>query len=89
MRPAASASMYPSMKDTLRFQQNRPNLQKKPGHHNPVTQLSDLLWQPGDPPAADPWLSVSRLLGVWLFHETFFGFILIAFPEHAITRPNL
>jgi hypothetical protein len=80
MRTAAPARMYASMKDTLRFQQNRQNLQKKPGHHNPATQLSDLLWQPGDPPAADPWLSVSRLLGVWFFHENFFVFISICVP---------
>jgi hypothetical protein len=66
-----------SIKNTSRFQQHRQNLQKKLGHHNPVTQLSNLLWQPGDPPAADPWLSVSRLLGVWLFHAYFFVFISI------------
>jgi hypothetical protein len=29
MRAAASVTMYPTMKDTLRFQQNREDLQKK------------------------------------------------------------
>jgi len=31
--------------------------------------IEDSLRQPGDPLAADPWLSVPRLLEVWLFHE--------------------
>jgi hypothetical protein len=41
---------------------------KKLCHLYPVTSFASLLWQPGDPPAADPWLSVTRLLGFWLFH---------------------
>ena len=30
--------------------------------------LSLVPWQPGYPPQADPQFSVSRLLGVWLYH---------------------
>jgi hypothetical protein len=40
---------------------------KKLCHLYPVTSFANSLWQPGDPPPADPWLSVTRLLGFWLF----------------------
>jgi hypothetical protein len=37
----------------------------------------------------DPWLSVSRLLGVWRFYEQLFLFlILFPLPECAINRPK-
>jgi hypothetical protein len=66
-----------------------PFYKKKLRHPYPVTQLAELLWQPGDPPAADPWLSVTRLLGVWRFHEQLsVSFTLFRFPEHAISKPE-
>jgi hypothetical protein len=40
---------------------------KKLCHLYPVTSFVSSLWQPGDPRPADPWLSVTRLLGFWLY----------------------
>jgi hypothetical protein len=73
MLGAAAAAKYPPPKK-MKYDSNKIHkfYKKKLGHQYPVTQLSKFLWQPGDPPAADPWLSVSRLLGVWRFMSKFF-----------------
>jgi len=49
---------------------------KKPDHPS--------LRQPGYPPSADPRLSVSRLLGIWLYH----GIIKKALKEDLAVSPK-
>jgi hypothetical protein len=59
---------------------------KKLRHLYPVTSFLSSLWQPGDPPSADPWLSVTRLLGFWLFRAQIL--INVFDSEYGIKRPQ-
>jgi hypothetical protein len=67
--------MYASMKDTLRFRQNRQNLQKKPGHQTrqPSFQIS----------SGNPAIRLRRTRGFPSPDYSGFGF-----PEIAITEPK-
>jgi hypothetical protein len=76
------------MKDTLRFRQNRQNLQKKPGHQTrqPSFQIS----------SGNPAIRLRRTRGFPSPDYSGFGFFMriflslfqFAFPETAITEPK-